>query len=314
MRKTQRFSPFGLVNLRKIYLSQSTRNVNALSRTVSSANDAPMNLTGALEEWVSVMTAARRSTRTINERLLVINALARTCDPLRCDWRDIAAYLGNPSWQRATVRTYFDALASWFRWLVVVGYRRDNPILALPRPSSKRGLPRPISTAQLATILQTVNRHRTRTMIILAAYQGLRVHEIAKVRGEHVRNGRIRVFGKGDTDIDMPLHDLVKYEAQFYPRIGFWFPSYDDHTAAVTAKNVSRVISDTMHRAGVDASAHQLRHWTATEMLEGGAAIETVAEVLRHANLSNVMIYTKVNDVKRRAAVDSLPVPLRLVR
>lgn len=286
-----------------------------MSQSVNAANDPLVDqLTGTLEEWVLSMTAARRSVRTIEERLLVIRAFARTCDPLTCDWREIAVWLGNPGWQRATVRTYFDALAAWFKWLVIVGHRTENPILSLPRPSAKRGIPRPVTNAQLAQVLQNVNRRRTRTMIVLAAYQGLRVHEVAAVRGEHVRNGRIRILGKGDTDIDLPLHELVKYEAQFYPRIGYWFPSYDDHMLPVTAKNVSRVISDTMRRAGVDATAHQLRHWTATTMLDGGTTIETVAEVLRHANLANVMIYTKVNDTKRRAAIDSLPVPLRLVR
>lgn len=273
-----------------------------------------MELTGTLEDWVTAMTAAERSIRTIQERLLVVTNFARTADPLSCTWREIAGWLGNPRWQRGTRRTYFDALSSFFSWTALMQYRPDNPMLVLPRPSAKRGLPRPVSTADLTTVLRSVNRHRTRTMIILAAYQGFRVHEIAKVRGEHVRNGRIRVEGKGGTDIDLPVHELVKYEAQFYPKIGFWFPSYDDHMQPVTAKNVSRVISDTMRRAGVDATAHQLRHWTATEMLEGGAAIETVAEVLRHANLSNVMIYAKVNDSKRRAAIDSLPVPLRSVR
>lgn len=288
--------------------------MNALSLTVSSANDPAVdNLTGALEEWVSVMTGARRSLRTINERLLIIKALARNSDPLTCDWLSVSVFLGNPQWARSTARTYFDALAAWFKWLKVVGYRDDNPMLALPRPTVKRGIPRPVTTAQLAKVLETVNRHRTRTMIILAAYQGLRVHEIAKVRGQDVRNDRLRVVGKGDTDIDIPLHKLVKYEAQFYPRIGYWFSSYDQHTQPVTAKNVSRVISDTMRRAGVDATAHQLRHWTATSMLDGGAGIETVAEVLRHANLSNVMIYTRVNDAKRRAAIDGLPVPLHAV-
>lgn len=288
--------------------------MSALSQPVSSANDAVMDLTGALDEWVSAMTAARRSTRTIQERLLIIHALARSCDPMICDWRDIAAYLGNPRWQRGTVRTYFDALGAWFKWLVIVEYRRDNPMLALPRPNAKHGVPRPITTTQLAQILRTVNRHRTRTMIILAAYQGLRVHEIAKMDGKFIRNGRLRVLGKGDSDWEIPLHELVAYEAQFYPRIGLWFPSYAETLEPVTAKNVSRVVSDTMRRAGVDATAHQLRHWMATEMLDGGADIRTVQEVLRHLNIASTAIYTKVNDVKRRAAVDGLPVPLRIVR
>lgn len=261
------------------------------------------------------MVGAMRSLRTIHDRLLVLNQFARTYDPLTCDWRDISTWFASHrnDWRAGTVRTYFDALAAWFAFAAMVHYRDDNPLLVLPRPQSKRGTPRPISTAQLTQILQTVNRHRTRTMILLAAYQGLRVHEIAKIRGEHIRHGSLDVNGKGDDDSLVPVHKLIAYEATFYPRIGFWFPSYDNPMNPVTAKNVSRVISATMHRAGVDATAHKLRHWIATEMLEGGADISTVAEVLRHKNLSNVTIYAKVSDAKRRAAIDSLPVPLRLV-
>lgn len=287
----------------------------ALLLSVSSANDQPMKLTGALEEWVTVMTGAGRSLRTIDDRLLVIRQFARTCDPLTCDWRDIAAWFASHrnDWRASTTRTYFDALGAFFAWAALVCYRDDNPLLMLPRPQAKRGTPRPVSTSQLAQILQTVNRHRTRTMILLAAYQGLRVHEIAKIRGEHIRHGSLDVNGKGDDNSLIPVHKLIAYEAQFYPRIGHWFPSYDSPMEPVTAKNVSRVISETMHRAGVDATAHRLRHWTATSMLDEGADIAVVAEVLRHKNLQNVMVYTKVNDGKRRAAIDSLPVPLRLL-
>jgi integrase/recombinase XerD len=77
----------------------------------------------------------------------------------------------------------------------------------------------------------------------------------------------------------------------------------------VRRESLSATISRAMHRAGVPASAHSLRHWYATELLEAGADVRTVQTLLRHASLNTTAIYLKVNADKQRAAGLALPKP-----
>ena len=106
-------------------------------------------------------------------------------------------------------------------------------------------------------------------MIRLGAYQGLRAHEIAKVRGEDVdvAAGTLYVCGKGGVEAELPLHSAIAEEAARMPATGWWFPSYLNREQPVLSGSVSAVLSGAMARAGVPGTAHSLRHWHATELL-----------------------------------------------
>lgn len=226
----------------------------------------------------------------------------------------IAAFLARHVWAPATRSNYYRALKAWYLWLVRRGLRLDNPMSQIKPPRQPKGRPRPTTTPQLAATLTTCNRRRTRAMILLAAYQGLRVHEIAKFRGEHIRNGRVLVEGKGGKVAELPVHPLVAEIAASFPRIGWWFPSYKLAGQPITAQNVSRVLTQVMHRAGVDATAHQLRHWFGTETLRAsGGNLRTAQEALRHSSPATTAIYTLVEDDEVRAAITGLPVPIHAV-
>lgn len=71
-------------------------------------------------------------------------------------------------------------------------------------------------------------------------------------------------------------------------------------------KSVSDMIATAIRRTGVDATAHQLRHWYGTTLLEDGADIRVVQELLRHASLISTQIYTKATDARMHAAIRTL--------
>lgn len=260
------------------------------------------------------MNAGGAASRTIEARVDLVTLLgSRTgADPITCTWETLATFLGNPRLGRSSRSTYRTNLRQWYSWLMLMGYRADNPVDMLPRIKPPRGVPRPISTDQLTQALSSGRFYRkTRTMILLAAYEGLRAHEIALMRGEYVRGDRLRVIGKGAVDVDLPLHEILAAEAERYPQIGLWFPSTVDRSQPMTAKAVSSTVSKALRRAGVDATCHQIRHWFGTESLRSsGGNLRVTQELMRHASPASTAIYTKVDDDQMTAAVAGLPTPL----
>jgi integrase/recombinase XerD len=150
---------------------------------------------------------------------------------------------------------------------------------------------------------------RTLIMVLLAALAGLRVHEIAKVRGEDVDidDRTLRVTGKGGRSDTLPLHPLLVAAALTMPTRGWWFPANarrpGDH---VHAKSVSDIIGQAMLRAEIPGTPHGLRHWYGTNLVATGADLRTAQTLLRHANLQTTAIYIAVADQKRSEAVDKL--------
>lgn len=282
---------------------------------VSPAGRCDSGMDSLIADWR--LAQGRRSPRTVTDREQVLRLFARRrrVDPVTASWREVAAFLLNPSFSDSTVITYHAALRSWFRFLVEVGVRADNPTERIDRPATPRRVPHPVTTPELAQLLRRVNRRRTRSMILLAAYQGLRVHEIAKVRSEQFRGDRLEVLGKGGHAASLPVHALVADLAAGFGPVGWWFPSYTDPARPVTSHNVSRVVSETMSRAAVPGSAHSLRHWYGTEILTAaGGNLRTAQQLLRHASPATTAIYTLITDGQLRAAVNALPVPLHAVR
>lgn len=268
-------------------------------------------------EWAVWMRAAGRSERTITDRLqLLARASKRVGEPAgEMTTRGLVAFLGSPM-SAGTRATYYAALRAWHRWLMLTGNRGDDPTVPLARPRAPRRTPRPVSNEGLAALLRSRMKRRTRVMVLLAAYQGLRVHEIAKLRGEDVDliGRRLRVVGKGGLDAMLPLHSVIAEQARVMPRRGWWFPAYKpnrprpDGEGPVLARSVSTVISIAMRRAEVPGTAHCLRHWHGTQLLRTAKADARVTQtLLRHASLATTAIYTEVDADDCRDALERLP-------
>lgn len=272
-------------------------------------------LEALLKRWGNWQRAESITPITVHDRAQFIRRwAARGVDPVTAEPEDVVNYLATLN-TAATRQVYFYIFRAWFKWLLVTRQREDNPMVYVSTPRGVRRRPRPVATAQLELLLGTRMKSRTRTMILLAAYQGLRVHEVAKIRGEDVDllAGRLRVIGKGGSDVDLPLHPVIAEQARRYPRRGYWFPSYIDNRVApategpVLSKSVSTAIGNVMRRAGVPGTPHSLRHWFGTELVRSGANLREAQELLRHANLQTTALYTEVADDKRTAALLRLP-------
>ncbi len=143
-------------------------------------------------------------------------------------------------------------------------------------------------------------------MVLLAALQGLRVHEIAKIKGEHLDllDRTMTVTGKGGVIATLPLHRLVVMHAALMPSKGYWFPSANG--GHQRRESISNTIKSAMVRAGVSGSAHQLRHWFGSALVAADVDLRTTQELMRHQNLTSTAIYTLVSDERRANGIDRL--------
>ena len=270
--------------------------------------DAPALL---LDTWTSTMQGQGLSERTIAERRRVIAQLARDTgtDPAALTAPTLSSWLATlPS--AATRDAYYSITRAWTRWLILAGHRDDDPTIRVPRPRLPPAKPRPITDTQLATLLNLPLRRDTRTKILLAAYAGLRIHEIAKIRSTDVDQtaGTITITGKGSRTDTLPAHPLILNLATTYPP-GYWFPSPARPGQPVAARTVGTVISRALTRAGVDASAHQLRHYFATTLLKNGADSRVVQTLMRHSSLATTGRYLAVSTDQQREALNLLHQP-----
>lgn len=265
-----------------------------------------------IEEWMLWQLAARRSMRTVTERARVIQQFLDEAGvgPVTAQPMDVVRWTaGHTEWSASTASTYHAYLVSWHKWLCLMDHRADDPMRKLSAPRQPDRAPRPVADDGMLKLLTMRMHHRTRVMVMLAALAGLRVSEIAKVRGEDLdlAGRRIYVTGKGGKRAWIPLHPLLLEVAATMPARGWWFPGNNRRPGEhLHAKSVSDIIGQAMRRSGVAGTPHSLRHWYATTLLEDGADLRTVQELLRHANVATTQVYTRVPDERRSAAVNRL--------
>jgi integrase/recombinase XerD len=276
-----------------------------------------------VDAWKTWMQAEGYSHNSIDPRVRRVGDFAEVVGvtPEDATTEDVINYLaslhntrtGDPI-GKSTRATYHSHLRGFFLWLVVTGYRDDNPMDRVRAPRVPQREPRPVTDRELEAILATRVHKRTRMMILLACCQGLRVHEIAKFKGEDANlvDRLVAVTGKGGKRAELPMDPLVAELAETFPRRGFWFPAHRDNKAKaehVLPRSVSNILCQVFERAGVSGGAHRLRHWYGTHMLEEGADVRVVQTLLRHSSLSTTQVYTKVDRKLQRAAQSLVKLP-----
>lgn len=275
-------------------------------------------ITLGVDDWKIWQVAQRLSRRTIDERIRVVRLMhAETgIQPAAIEAIDIVEWIADhDEWSDSTAATYTSYLAAWFKWLQIMDRRGDNPMVKVGTPRVPEREPRPVSDVDVVKLLQVRMWTSTRRMILFALLAGLRVHEIAQIRGEDVdfSTRLLWVKGKGRKLKSIPLHPVLLEIASEMPGAGWWFPMRGHESEHVLAKSVSDIIGRTMRRAGVRGTPHALRHWYASTMLDNGVDIRVVQELMRHRSIQSTVIYTKVPAGQRIDAIAGLD-PWRALR
>ncbi|QWY84736.1 tyrosine integrase [Gordonia phage YungMoney] len=263
-----------------------------------------MNIT--TDTWITHLHAEGKANRTIKDRRIILRRLETDLGypALEANTLDLARWLGRDDLAPVTRSVYHSILSAFYRWAVLNGHRPDNPMAPIKAARRPKRHPRPIAPAEFQRLIDNANCEM-RAMLILAGYAGLRVAEIARFHGRDldVHTGMLQVRGKGGATLSIPAHPVIIAHAAKMPS-GFWFPS--QRAKHVGGQCVSERIRLFMLRNGVNATPHALRHTFATGLLEAGADLRVVQELMRHATLSTTAIYTAITDDRKRDAIERL--------
>ena len=243
---------------------------------------------------------------------------------------DYIATLTHRGMAPATLARRNSALRQWFAFLIRERIRPDNPVLLLRTPKRARTLPKVLSKAEIEALTRTAygdgtaESLRLHTLLQLMYASGMRVSELVTLKlsaiERHPKNPKqmspyFMVRGKGSKDRIVPLHAhaitaLTQYlalRADFIPKNGespWLFPSRK--SGHITRQYVGQQLKKICAAAGIDpkrCSPHTLRHSFATHLLEGGADLRVIQELLGHADIATTQIYTHVATQKLKATV-----------
>jgi integrase/recombinase XerC len=236
----------------------------------------------------------------------------RDVRPARVSIDDLRAYAAEKlaSSSRATVSRKVAAVRGFFSFLAEAGKIRGNPAVRLVAPKVEKRLPvfLPIDdTERLLNGLPSGEAWAERDRAILETLYsaGLRVSELVGLDWEQVdfENECLRVFGKGRKERIVPIGEIALdslrvYRTQLHALdIGFVAVFVNRRGGRLTTRSVARFVKHYALASGtpVPASPHSLRHSFATHLLNQGADLRAIQELLGHASLSTTQRYTHVN-------------------
>ncbi len=244
-------------------------------------------------------------------------------DAADADRDDVAAFVAHLSGSRhgpdpgapyraSSVARALAAARSFHRFLVQENEAAQDPAAAVIRPKVPRALPRALSVQEVERILvspagETEVVLRDRALLETLYGAGVRISELVglDVDDLDLEEGSVRVVGKGDKQRLVPLGRYAREALEAYLTRGRPALASKPSRGALllnvrggrlTRQGCAKILRAHVRRAGIDrrVSPHSLRHSFATHLLEGGADVRVVQELLGHASVATTQIYTLV--------------------
>jgi integrase/recombinase XerC/integrase/recombinase XerD len=234
------------------------------------------------------------------------------------DVRRYAAGLSAAGAAPATVARKLAAIRGLYGFLVRTERAGQNPAELVSSPKRGEKLPNVLTTEQMRTLLERIPAHtplelRDRAMLELAYSCGLRCEEIVNLDEGALdfESENLRVLGKGSKERILPVGAPAQGAVRRYLERGRRGLVADPRERALFLSKSGRRLSnsDITRRLGLwtreaalaaGVSPHSLRHSFATHLLEGGADLRTIQELLGHASISTTQVYTRVDAARLR--------------
>jgi len=283
------------------------------SRDAGGASGTPSDYTGGYAGGPSTGTAVAVST-DMKQKLVSVDTE---------QIRRYLAHLGKMDYSKSTIARKLATLRSFYKFCLRRGYVQANPLASIRTPRQEKRLPKFLALEQISTLLQTPDDStllgaRDRAMLEVLYSTGIRVSELVDLNITDVDSlgQSLRVSGKGRKQRVAPIGPTAIAAINTYmglrkadPRSANFNQEalfVNKHGQRLSTRSVRRKLDKYLAQAGMDPSIspHTLRHTFATHMLENGADLRSVQELLGHQSISTTQVYTHVTAHRLKAAYD----------
>jgi integrase/recombinase XerD len=276
----------------------------------------------AVESFL-VLSAARLAPRTVEAYRRDLHDLTRylKTSPAHATTEQLQSYVAQMRAQglaNTTIARRIAAVRSFYRHQVLVGARTENPAAELDLPKRRKALPKTLSPGEVERLIDaatgtTPRQLRDRALVELLYGAGLRVSEAVGLDRTSVdlEQRFVRALGKGSKERIVPIGRPAVEALTRY--LGRGRPYLDKRRrpelflnaqgGPLTRAGAFLILRKLAEKAGLEPERvhpHLLRHSFATHLLEGGADLRSVQEMLGHADLATTELYTHVTDRRRR--------------
>ena len=185
-----------------------------------------------------------------------------------------------------------------------VNYLNENGMKVLLRADESikvaKTLPKPISHEHIMEALEKASLQE-RVLVLMLYTLGLRISELSSLKIEDIGNEWIRIIGKGNKERDIPLLESVKKLIDEYLS-NFMVKKYlfEKNGERLSENSLRYMITKVFGRVALKVTPHQLRHSYASSLLNSGAPIVDVSELLGHASMATTQIYTKLGSALKQ--------------
>ncbi|QQS09779.1 MAG: tyrosine recombinase XerC [Phycisphaerales bacterium] len=234
--------------------------------------------------------------------------------------REFLTHLGSNQYSAATMARKIATLRSFYKWADRRGYCAGNPMTAIRTPRQGKRLPKAVTIEQIEQLLAApsdadVLGRRDRAMLETLYSTGIRVSELValNVADLDLTGEALKVRGKGKKERIVPLgahalasvqryFEMLRTDSRFGPMVRdnpSNLPLFlNKHGARLSSRSVRRKLDKYLKQVGLDPtiSPHTLRHSFATHLLDNGADLRSVQELLGHQSLSTTQVYTHLSN------------------
>jgi len=226
--------------------------------------------------------------------------------------KEYLKYLKTENNEAKTISHNISTLRSFYKFLLIEKKINKNPMEWIEIPKIKKSLPKTLSFEEINKLLDIKLNdkysYRNKAMLELMYSSGLRVSELVNVKIHDIDSESciIRVMGKGSKERIVPLGDyaikyidiyLKEYRNKLIKKEYNDYLFLNNHGKKMTRQGFFKIIKNLakQQKIKVEFSPHTLRHSFATHLLDGGADLRSIQEMLGHSDISTTQIYTHVS-------------------
>ncbi len=226
---------------------------------------------------------------------------------------DIQAYIQYISKEEnsSSVSRNISTLKSFYKFLEINKYCKNNPIFTITNPKKRQKLPKVLSEEEVNKLLDinlnTDYDYRNKAMLELMYSSGLRVSELINLNVNDIdlMNSTVRIFGKGSKERIVPLNNyasealknyILYHRATLFKHGENNYLFLNNHGNKMTRQGFFKILKKIALENNIktDFSPHTLRHSFATHLLKYGADLRSIQELLGHSDISTTQIYTHI--------------------